>query len=139
MKNLMLYFVAFWVLGVIPPLVSGQDTQDQDKERVEKILQLAVRNLKLTLKGDNDNLKESAMEVVKELKQAYPQARLSGTIIPLMQILRTHADNGMRILAALTLMELGDERGLYAIKEASRFDSSSFVRHICASIQKEIE
>ncbi len=139
MKTIILYIAVFLTLDVGPAVLSAQEPQEGDQERIENILRLAVKNLKGTLQSDNDNLKESAMQVVRELKQAYSQARLSGTIIPLMQILRTHSDNGMRILAALTLMELGDERGLYAIKEASRFDSSSIVRHICASIQKEIE
>jgi hypothetical protein len=122
---------------VCTAVLSAQEIKDEQSKNVEKILQLAAQNLKITLKGGHDNLKESAMEVVRDLKKAYPQAKLSGTIIPLMTILRTHSDNGMRILAAMTLKEIGDDKALYAISEAAKFDSSNVVRHICAGITKE--
>jgi len=137
MKNLMKYAAGLLIVGIFTSLLSAQDTKDDQSKRVEKILQLAVKNLRVTLQGSNDNLKESAVEVVKDLKEAYPQAKLSGTIIPLMTILRTHSDSGMRILAALALKEIGDDKAFYAITEAAKFDSSSVVRHICASIEKE--
>ena len=79
------------------------------------------------------------MEVVRNLKQAYPNANLSNTIIPLMSILRTHSDNSMRILAALTLKEIGDEKAFYAITEAAKFDSSNVVRHICSGISRDLK
>lgn len=114
--------------------VQAQEETDGYNARIEKILKLAVQNLKGTLQNGSDELKESAIEVVKDLKQAYPQARLTGTVIPLMQILRSHPETNMRLLAAMTLKEIGDERGLYAIKEASVYDTHQIVRHVCASM-----
>ena len=139
MKYLIGHVAALVIIGVFTSGLPAQETKDDQSKRVEKILKLAVQNLKSTLKEGNDNLKESAMEVVKELKEVYPQAKLSGTIIPLMQILRTHPDNSMRILSALTLKEIGDEKAFFAITEAAKFDSSSIVRQICAGIRKEVQ
>ena len=139
MKNLMRYMAVLLAVTVFTPALYAQESKDEQSKRVEKILQLAAQNLKITLKGSNDNLKESAMEVVRDLKQAYPDAKLSSTIIPLMSILRTHSDNSMRILAALTLKEIGDEKAFYASTEAAKFDSSNVVRHICAGISNELK
>ncbi|NUM80051.1 hypothetical protein HUU42_04535 [bacterium] len=136
MKTMMRFIAVVLTAGVFASALAAQESADEQNKRVEKILKLAVQNLKVTLKGNNDNLKESAMAVVRDLKQAYPQAKLSGTIIPLMNILRTHSENSMRILAALTLKEIGDDKAFFAISEAAKFDSSSVVRHICASITK---
>jgi nitrogen fixation/metabolism regulation signal transduction histidine kinase len=133
MKAVML-FIALLVSAAV---VSGQEKKDGYDERIENILKLAVKNLKATLQAGSDELKESAMEAVTDLKREYPNAKFSGTVIPLMQILRSHPEQNMRILAALVLKEIGDDRGLYAIKEASQYDTHGVVRHICASIQAE--
>lgn len=134
MKSLMSYMAMFLAVAIFTPALYAQESMEDQNKRVEKILQLAAQNLKETLKGSNDNLKESAMEVVRDLKRAYPEAELSRTTIPLMRILRTHSDNNMRILAAMTLKEIGDEKAFYAIAEAAKFDSSNIVRRICAGI-----
>jgi hypothetical protein len=47
-------------------------------------------------------------------------------------------------MAALALYKIGDARGLYAIKQAIRFDDSERVRNLCtkfykAYLSKEIE
>ncbi len=118
-------------------LLAAQESRDGYDQRIEKILKMAAQNLKGTLQNGSDELKESAMEAVKDLKREYPQAKLTGTVIPLMQILRSHPEQNMRILAALVLKEIGDDRGIYAIKEASQYDTHEIVRHVCASIQRE--
>jgi hypothetical protein len=103
----------------------------------EAILKRSEANLKITLNGRHEALKESAILAILDIKSMYPECRLDGTIIPLMRILRTHTNANMRVLAALALYEVGDDRALYAIKEAARFDTSQLVRHICLSIQAE--
>jgi len=105
-----------------------------DKDEVEQKLKAAEENLIQSLKGDNDNLKESAIQVILELKQAYPEFKFNKAVIPLMRILRQHENQNIRILAALTLYELGNESGVYAVKEASKFDDNKMVRHICSSL-----
>ncbi len=103
----------------------------------EAVLKRSEANLKITLNGRHEALKESAILAILDIKTTYPECRLEGTIIPLMRILRTHSDPNMRVLAALALYEVSDDKALYAIKEAARFDGSPLVRHICLSIQAE--
>ncbi len=121
MKNLL-------AMAVLMIMAMG-NTQAQDR----RILELAEKNLQQTLQNGSDMLKESAMEVVMDLRKEFGVDQ-SRTIVPLMAILRNHSDSGMRMLAAFTLKELADERGLYAIREASRFDNNKTVRHLCASL-----
>jgi len=53
-------------------------------------------------------------------------------VIPLMAMLHEGTSENCRIVAALSLCMLGDERGTFAVKRAAKFDSSRKVRTICA-------
>jgi hypothetical protein len=53
-------------------------------------------------------------------------------VIPLMAMLHNGESETCRIVAALSLCMLGDERGTYAVKRAAKFDSSPKVRTLCA-------
>jgi len=110
-------------------------TSANAQDRQSRILKLAEQNLQRTLSQGSDMLKESAMEAVVDIRKSLG-AEQSRTVIPLMNILRTNSDPSMRILAAFTLNELKDDKGLYAIKEAARFDPNQTVRHICASLSQ---
>jgi hypothetical protein len=119
-----------WLLMIVSSVLVGQERS----EKVEKILDLAARNLEVTLKQGNDNLRESAIVVVSELSREFPGIDLNNTVIPLMSILRSHAQPGMRILAAMTLRELKNDEAMFALQEAARFDSNQTVRHICQTL-----
>lgn len=119
-----------WLLMIVSSVLVGQERS----ENVEKILDLASRNLEATLKQGNDNLKESAIVVISELMREFPGTDLNNTVIPLMSILRTHGQPGMRILAAMTLRELNNDEAMFALQEAARFDSNQTVRHICHAL-----
>lgn len=103
------------------------------QDRQSRILELAEKNLQMTLANGSDMLKESAMEAVVDIRRSLG-AEQGRTVIPLMAILRNHQDPSLRILAAFTLTELKNDRGLFAIQEAARFDRNKTVRHICASL-----
>jgi hypothetical protein len=53
-------------------------------------------------------------------------------VIPLMAMLHDGGSETCRIVAALSLCMLGDERGTFAVKRAATFDSSQKVRTLCA-------
>ena len=52
-------------------------------------------------------------------------------VIPLLRILHNDEREEARILAALSLYKIGDSRGIFAIKQAARFDDSDRVRRLC--------
>ena len=48
-----------------------------------------------------------------------------------MNILHTDKSPEARIMAALSLFKIGDERGIYAIKQAVQFDDNEWVKKMC--------
>jgi HEAT repeat protein len=85
----------------------------------------AEQNLLRGLDSDNLGLTESSANMLGELKS-------SKAVIPLMKLLRDGEQESTRIVAALALCQIGDERGLYAVKRATQFDDSERVAQRCA-------
>jgi HEAT repeat protein len=61
----------------------------------------------------------------------------STAVIPLMTMLKSNNDESCKIAAALALYNIGDKRGIYAIKKAAKFDDSSKVRKFCTKFYNE--
>jgi len=53
------------------------------------------------------------------------------SVITLLDVLHNNPSEELRILAALSLYKIGDSRGLYAIKQAIKFDESDRVSRLC--------
>jgi len=53
------------------------------------------------------------------------------SVITLLDILHSNPSEELRILAALSLYKIGDSRGIYAIKQAIKFDESERVSRLC--------
>jgi HEAT repeat protein len=85
----------------------------------------AVVNLMIGLKSDNLGLKQSSAFMLGELKA-------QEAVVPLMAILRSQEPECCRIVAALALCRIGDERGVFAVKRAVKFDESVEVAQKCA-------
>lgn len=85
----------------------------------------AEENLLIGLASDNQGLVEGSANMLGELKS-------SKAVIPLMKLLRDGEQESTRIVAALALCQIGDERGLYAVKRATQFDDSERVAQRCA-------
>jgi hypothetical protein len=58
-------------------------------------------------------------------------------VIPLMRMLHEGSTEKCRMVAALSLCLLGDERGTYAVRRAASFDQSQTVRIHCAYYYNE--
>lgn len=61
----------------------------------------------------------------------------SKAVIPLMSVLKSNTDESCKIAAALALYNIGDNRGIYAIKKAAKFDESKRVRDFCTKFYNE--
>jgi HEAT repeat protein len=53
-------------------------------------------------------------------------------VIPLMAALNSSTDEHVRVAAAWSLCRIGDARGVYAVKMATKFDDSNKVQARCA-------
>ena len=58
------------------------------------------------------------------------------SVVALLNILHSDPSEELRILAALSLYKINDSRGIYAIKQAIRFDKSERVRRLCETFYK---
>jgi HEAT repeat protein len=57
--------------------------------------------------------------------------KTSEAIIPLMKMLNSEKSEGARIMAALSLVKIGTDKAVYAVKQAANFDKSERVRNMC--------
>lgn len=76
------------------------------------------------LKAENEGLRISSSYYLGERKSGE-------AVIPLMNILHTDKSPEARIMAALSLFKIGDERGIYAVKQAAQFDDNEWVKKMC--------
>ncbi len=86
-----------------------------------------VKSLLTGINSDNYGLRTSSAYLLGELN-------ILEAVIPLMRMLRNEIHDEARIMAALSLYKLADSRGIFAIKQAIRFDDSERVRRICEKL-----
>lgn len=86
---------------------------------------VVIQNLLNGVNSENQGLKLSSGYFLGELKS-------DEAVIPLLAILKNSENDEERIMAALSLSKIGDSRGIYAVKQASKFDASERVRKLCS-------
>ncbi len=106
-------------------LVLPADQPDIRKAIGEIKYEQAVQNLLIGLGSQNDGLRRSSAYILGEL-------RSDEAVIPLMRALKGNEDERTQIVAALSLCKIGDERGLYAVKQEVRFSENEKVRNCCS-------
>jgi len=90
----------------------------------------AVSTLLEGLNSDNYGLRTGSAFMLGEIKA-------EEAVIPLMKMLRTEDREEARIVAALALYKLDNPRGIFAVKQATRFDNSERVRKMCTNFYNE--
>lgn len=81
-------------------------------------------NRLIGLASENDGLKVSCAFYLGEMKS-------KKAVIPLIAMLRDGKTDEERIIAALSLMKIGDTQGVYMVSRAAKFNNSGRVRYIC--------
>lgn len=97
----------------------------------EKIKDSAIESLIKGINSDNFGLRTSSAYMLGELK-------CNKAIIPLMKMLKSEEREDARIVAALALCKIGEPRGIFALKQAIRFDSSERVRRLCTNFYQSL-
>jgi len=118
-------FLAIVLAVGIVPSVSGQVEGNPGDRRCD-----AIPNLLIGIQSDNDGLRESAAYYLGEY-------RCPNAVLPLMALLKNSERETTRIVAALALCRIGDARGVFAVKQAVKFDSSEKVRVLAAFYYNE--
>jgi HEAT repeat protein len=90
------------------------------------------KNLNMDLVEENliNGLTETNRGVAISSAQMLGEIKSNKAVVPLMRILKNSNDEAARISAALSLYKIGDARGLYAVKQAVKFDDSQRVRNM---------
>lgn len=101
--------------------VFAQNTLNNQKvstyENIEK-------NLLVGLSSDNEGLKFSCAYFLGEMKS-------SKAVIPLLRLFHNGESDEMKIIAALSLIKLDSERGVFAVKRGITFSDSERVQRLC--------
>lgn len=95
----------------------------------EKVKGCTVASLIMGINSDNFGLRTSAAYMLGELK-------CEKGVIPLMRMLKSEDREDARIVAALALLKMGNAKGIFAIKQAIRFDDSERVRRLCTNFYR---
>lgn len=85
---------------------------------------MIIKNLLVGVKSDNYGLRTSSAFLLGEFQA-------DESVIELLGMLHNEESDDARIMAALSLLKIEDERGIFAIKQAVKYDKSERVRKIC--------
>lgn len=124
MKILRIFFALCILFLLISPSVSASN---RAKNQVPA---QAIDNLLEGIKSDNFGLKLSAAYYLGEYN-------CEKAVIPLLKMLKSDSREEARISAALALYKIDDARGIFAVKQAIRFDNSERVKKLCALFYNE--
>jgi len=84
----------------------------------------AVNNYLEGINSNNLGLRVSCAYYLGEYK-------VSEAILPLMKMLNRDKSEEARIVAALSLIKIGSDKAVFAVKQAANFDKSERVRNLC--------
>ena len=117
------YFFAVIILSTL--LFTGYTFADVNKNVPEVNTYEAIElNRLIGLASDNEGLRVSCAFNLGEMKS-------KKAVIPLMQLLREGKTCEERIIAALSLVKIGDPQGVYMVSRLSKFHDCDRTRRMC--------
>ncbi len=125
MKLRSFIFVLIALAIISQPILSQNFLEQVEKVGYEKV----EANLLEGMKTDNCGLKISCAYFLGELKS-------KKAVIPLMEMLRCHENNDARIIAALSLIKIEDNAGVFMVKREAQFNDSERIRAKCDHFYK---
>lgn len=85
-----------------------------------------------SLQDENVGIRSSAAQLLGERK-------VGDAVSPLVQMFKAEKNPSARIVVAVALYQIGDEKALPALKKAAAKDKSKTVRHVVATIVQKME
>ncbi|MCZ7554989.1 MAG: hypothetical protein M5R41_01130 [Bacteroidia bacterium] len=128
MKRFMIAIVAVFAIAAVQNTLLAREINPplstERQEYIEKNILAGLNHKSLEVRCDY-------IQLIIDLKRAYPKYDFDYAIIPLMDKLKNEDQECIRIIAALALYEFQDSRmGKFAVVQTARHDSSSrLVRH----------
>lgn len=122
MKTLMKLGLAFILTVFLASAVKSQPIDDQAYDQY----------LIQSLKNENIGIRTSAAKLLGERK-------VQAAVDPLLKMLKTEKKYSARIVAALALYQIGDEKALPALKKVAAKDRNKTVRHVVTPLVLEMQ
>lgn len=122
-RNILLFAVSLILLlsfQIVPQEIADQKSQPKEA---------CINSLLDGINTNNRGLQAGCAYMLGELS-------CDRGVVTLLDILHNNKSEELRILAALSLYKIGDSRGIYAIKQAIRFDESERVSRLCETFYK---
>jgi hypothetical protein len=120
----MKHMTVFLCAGIL--LLSGTAFARGDSDLPKNVnWDVVEQNLLVGLQSDNLGLQRSCALMLGKIKA-------HNSVIPLMRVLRTESDEGLRAAAAWALCQIGSSVGTYAVKQTAVFDNCCKVKALCA-------
>jgi len=124
MKSAIILFAVSLIL-ILSFQILPQETANQNSSEMEA----CFKTLQQGLSSDNIGLQAGCTYMVGELS-------CQRSVVCLLKILHSCPSEELRILAALSLYKIGDSRGIYAIKQAIKYDENARVQRMCEIFYK---
>ena len=125
MKRNMNLTKAVLIGGMI--MVSSIAYAKNDPSELNRKNKIAVENLKTGIKSENSGLKRSSIYFAGYY-------RVAETVPALTEQIKKESDPKTRILIALVLYKIGDEKSIGLVKEMAANDNNPEVRRMCTCI-----
>jgi HEAT repeat protein len=120
----MKYFTTFLLL-VSFLLVTSNFAQDSAQVKKRVTNEMIEESLLVGAKSGNEGLSISSAYYLGETKS-------EAAVIPLMAMLKnSNSSEQAKVMAALSLFKIGDERGIFAIKQSIEFEQNETVKKMC--------
>ncbi len=132
MKKIMITLMMLFVISAVSnTLFAGENNPPLTKERQEYI----KTNVLAGLQHSSMEVQADYVQLVIDLKRAYPEYNFDYAIIPLMDKLKNESDAGIRIISALALYEYKDSRkSKFAVQQTAMLDDSERVARHCQTL-----
>ncbi|MDT8323304.1 MAG: hypothetical protein RRA94_04255 [Bacteroidota bacterium] len=132
MKKMMLTLMMVFVISAVPNMLfAGETNPPLSQERQEYI----KTNVLAGMQHSSMEVQADYVQLVIDLKRAYPDYDFDYAIIPLMDKLKNESDAGIRIIAALALYEYQDSRkSKFAVQQTAMRDASERVARHCQTL-----
>ncbi len=109
---------------IILAIIFFASSQNFGQTEKRELTKTDVSNLIICMKSENEGIRRCGVYFAGYYK-------VKETVIPLMTILYEDDCEEIRMLAARSLCEIGDARGLFAVKRAVKFNDSDKVKQLC--------
>ena len=130
-KAAMILMVMFVMSAVSNTLSAGENNPPLSQERQEYI----KTNILAGLEHSSMEVRADYVQLVIDLKRAYPEYDFDYAIIPLMDKLKNETEDGIRIISALALYEFNDSRkSKFAVQQTAMLDGSDRVARHCQTL-----